>query len=247
MTATATAEHRVGPSSNARRTAGRRSAAAFLLFCTLLGVAACSNPESPRLAAAPLMPLAVGNRWVYRTIHVAAGDTTESGPMTMELVGKVAPAGLTYFTVPGGLIFGTRGESLSVARFDSARGVFEDFEFLLRYPITPGTNYFYRSPYLPGSSVSLIESRVDNLVTPLGSLRTITYSIDAGKLEFGFAPGIGLVYMANAFGTRWILSSYAYGGPCHSGQGRLAARLLTKRLGCPRCQQQRTCPACRRA
>ena len=199
-----------------RKVAGRRGAMAFLLFCTLVGIAACSNPESPRLVTVPLMPLEVGNRWVYRTMHVAHGDTTEGAPWTMELVSKVAPAGLTYFAVPGGLIFGARGESLSVARFDSTLGAFGDFEFLLRYPVAAGTIYYYLSPYVSDSAVR-IDTRTDNVVTSLGTLRAIIYSINAGVLEFGFTPGIGLVYMAGTYGTRWILSSYALAS--RPGQG----------------------------
>jgi hypothetical protein len=199
-----------------RKVAGRRGAVAFLLFFALIGIAACSNPESPRLVTLPLMPLEIGNRWSYRTIHISDGDTTEGRPITMELVRTVAPAGLTYFTVPGGLIFGARGESLSVARFDSTHGAFDDFEFLLRYPVAAGTIYYYLSPYVSDSAVR-IDTRADNVVTSLGTLRAIIYSINAGALEFGFTPGIGLVYMANAYGTRWILSSYALASP--QGQG----------------------------
>jgi hypothetical protein len=181
------------------------------LLAIVLGVVSACSDSGPRHSEpAPLMPLRLGNRWVYRELHISGADTVEAGTMTIELADTVAPSSLTYYSCASGqLIFRTRNDGLSVARYDSDLGTFEDFEILLRYPISVGATYSYESPYI-WSGMARIHTRMDTLSTSLGRLPCLTYAVTAGTyLEFGFTPGIGLAWMANAYGTRWILSTYS--------------------------------------
>jgi hypothetical protein len=86
----------------------------------------------------------------------------------------------------------------------------QDFEYLFRYPIDPGSSYFYRTPYIPGAMVFWIDARMDTVSTPLGRLPTLIYSVNAGRrMQYGFTPGIGLTYWRSPWGPEIILTSYS--------------------------------------
>jgi hypothetical protein len=179
-----------------------------LIVLAVLGGCSTSDPASPGPSAPALMPLAVGNRWDYRMLTILEGDTLGDDIAYREVRGTTVQNGATYYTFNDELVLGLRGDSVSVARYDSDRDSLIDFEVLLRYPVSlPQYHYDTRiPPDFPGFDVRVSQDSVD---TSIGRLSRINYDVGSGlQVQFGFSPGIGLVTMENRFGTKWVLHSY---------------------------------------
>jgi hypothetical protein len=174
---------------------------------------ACSCSE--REAASPdalLVPLGVGNRWVYEVYRdeKPGGGRLRRADKSLEIRRTAELGGDEYFLTTSDLAFSLTPGGLSFARYE--QDAFDDLEILLRYPIDSGTEYEYASRKVlqPDLIVRVAEEAV---TTPAGTHNTYTYRVFTKGgglfLILSFAPGIGMVKLENAFGTTWLLSSFA--------------------------------------
>ena len=192
---------------------GGRSAAAVsiitLLIVTLMACT-CSRRETED-PEAPLIPLTVGNRWVYEVYRdgKTGGGRLRQDDRPLELRETRKLDGEEYFVTTSDLAFRLTPDGLSFARYE--KDAFDDLEILLRYPIESGTDYEYTSTKVrqPDLTVRVVKEAV---TTPAGTYEAYTYRVfikGSGMfLVLSFAPGTGMVKMENAYGATWLLSSF---------------------------------------
>jgi len=161
-----------------------------LLAATLLHVVGCAGPattgDAPvtddRWAPGRFFPLAVGNRWVYRTKF---GKTVEENVVTID-------------RQEGAVYRDSRG---SVLGLDPA-GVRDERRFLLKAPLTPGARW--QSTVEIGRVEEYLVVGVDEEVSvPAGTFHGCVLvrgksAVDAAtelEIEWSYAPGVGLVKM----------------------------------------------------
>lgn len=165
-----------------------RHARPLLLALALLS--ACAGPTASTGGAtdeglrspAQYFPLAVGNRWAYRTRF---GKTIEENVVTID-------------RQEGAVFRDNRGSVLGV----DAEGVRDERRYLLKAPLTPGATW--RSTVEVGRTEDYTVIAIDEPVTvPAGTFHGCVLVrgrsvVDAGtelEIEWSYAPGVGLVKM----------------------------------------------------
>jgi hypothetical protein len=159
------------------------------------------------------MPLTIGNTWEYVQLDVGHADTTVVRDSTiMEITATVLPADEVYFRTNWLLVFRNQSDGLSVAAYDDEQNELDEFEFLLRYPVESGDEYYYLSPKVIASPPVTITVQSATIGTYLGPLPGLRYTVRGPEqqhfMEFSFAPGVGILTLKNVSDTLWVLSSY---------------------------------------
>jgi len=188
----------------------------------VLGIS-CSEAER-RCECGPLMPLAVGNSWVYRSCIVSqpGGEPDCYGLSLLELTGIGELAGEDYYLSRGhaAMAFRETRDGLSMVGHDSLTVV--AYEYFFRYPVNDGARYQYVSTKVSFPTMTYrVEEEV--VTVPAGEYWAYTYHISTGsgmpEETMSFAPGVGLV--------RWTRPS---------GDAVIINELLPSELGSPAIQ-----------
>jgi hypothetical protein len=180
--------------------------------------------------AAALMPLQVGNKWVYGAAFEGSQvqDTGYVYERTFEILGTAVIDGSRYYHLQidseEPTYLQTREKGLFAGDYDVHRdGEYWNDDFFFRYPVTPGTSYTYKT--IDGTrEVTFVVSSAA-ISVPAGTFDCLVYEIDeSDELEqdvstWSFAPGIGLIQSINLSGEggyylleRFDLLSYSIGG-----------------------------------
>jgi hypothetical protein len=179
-----------------------------LVVVLVLGIS-CSEAER-RCECVPLMPLAVGNSWVYRLCIVSqpGGEPNCYGLSLVALTGIGELAGDDYYLARGqaAMAFRETCDGLSVVGHDGLTVV--AYEYFFRYPVTDGATYRYVSTKVSFPTMTYrVEKEV--VTVPAGKYWVYTYHISAGsgmpEETMSFAPGVGLVRRTHPSGDAIII------------------------------------------
>lgn len=193
----------------APRWAGRMSAPAVL--CLALSVGACSVfPE--RDTPPVLVPLEVGNRWVYldATAFVVTGTITVRVERTVELHRRagfllsVVRKGLTGTVVSTDTVLAYHETGYNVHQTASEMSELAEY---WRFPVEEGERFL--APQLGETC----HATAEGVQVPAGTFEVLIYGacVDFDEDRTMFADGVGMVYSGNSGKRALFLSEYQVG------------------------------------
>ena len=167
----------------------------IVLVIALVLTISCSEADR-RCECVPLVPLAVGNSWVYRscTVDQPGGESHCWGQDTIRVMSVGDLAGEDYYLTNCLMAFRETPDGVSLVGHESLRVVAYDYFF--RFPVADGASYRYTTTKVAFPSMLYwVEEEVVDV--PAGQYPVFTYhvSIARGLPEetLSFSPGVGLV------------------------------------------------------
>lgn len=182
----------------------------LLVYLAIIIFSGCeSDTTGPSMPEGPIMPLAVGNTWIYKTSSLNNDGSTDSIYYdTIAIKGVTIVNGDSIFYFDHGTAGLLSGTSYSIAIFGD-----NNFKLFAKYPTRPGeifrrdtltfVEYDTSGSVLEKdtSHITFVTKEIPSIITvPAGTYTAVHYQYDILNKNFSnrgvyyYAPGVGEVY-----------------------------------------------------